>query len=289
MTRTLHYDLRKFIQEKEMPLRVVYMPPGVEAKKGFHKHNFSEIVLILSGSGIHFFNGEQCPLKAGDVLIIHPEAVHGYDHCDLELVNIIFDVRQLILPILDGVSAPLFRKFFPDKQNGFYGQVEPILSLQQEEQKNIFEIIQRISDELKNCRPGHNLFCMALFIEIIITLCRLHLKNDQINNPPAQRIGETIEYMNTHYQQQISTAQLAKIACRSRRNFFLHFKNTVGCTPIQYLIRVRISRAMELLLYTEMSIGDIAARCGFFDSNYFCKTFRAQTGFSPLQYRHNKR
>ena len=42
---------------------------------------------------------------------------------------------------------------------------------------------------------------------------------------------------------------------------------------------------MELLLYTELRIGDIAAQCGFSDSNYFCKTFRAQTGVSPRQSR----
>ena len=289
MDQTLHYSLKQFIPNREIPLGVIHMPSGKEARKKFHNHNYSEIVLILGGSGIHFFDGVQCPIKAGDILLVHPEAVHGYDHQDLELVNIIFDARQLMLPILDGTSMPLFRKIFPDKQSGFHGQPEPVLSLPPEEQSNIYGIIQRIADELKICRSGCNLFSMALFIEIIIILCRLHQKNVQPQDSPPQRIGETIEYMNTHYQQPISTVQLAKIACRSRRNFFLHFKNTVGCTPIQYLIRIRVSRAMELLLYTEMPVSDIAARCGFSDSNYFCKTFRAQTGFSPLQYRQRKR
>ena len=88
------------------------------------------------------------------------------------------------------------------------------------------------------------------------------------------------EYMNMHYQKEITIGELAKKACMSRRNYFLHFRKSVGCSPIQYLIRIRISHATELLLYTEMRIGDIAARCGSPDSNYFCKTFRAQTGVS---------
>lgn len=289
MNQTLYYRLKSYIPEKKIPLSVVYMPPGREVQKGFHKHNFSEIVLILGGSGIHFFDGGQCPVKAGDVLSIHPEAVHAYSHRDLELVNIVYDAQQLMLPILDGASLPLFRKLFPDRQSGFRGQAEPLLSLTPEDRKNIFGIIQRASDELKACRPGCSFLCMALFMEIIIALCRLHRKNDQAADSPPQWIGETAEYMNTHYQQPVSVAQLARIACRSRRNFFLRFKNAVGCTPIQYLIRIRVGRAMELLLYTEMPVGDVAARCGFPDSNYFSKTFRAHTGLSPLQYRKKNR
>ena len=42
---------------------------------------------------------------------------------------------------------------------------------------------------------------------------------------------------------------------------------------------------MKVTVYTELRIGDIAVQCGFSDSNYFCKTFRAQTGISPRLYR----
>ena len=70
-----------------------------------------------------------------------------------------------------------------------------------------------------------------------------------------------------------------------QRNFFLQFKNAAGCSPIQYLIKLRISRAEELLTDTTIPIGEIAGKCGFSDSNYFCKTFHRHTGMSPRQFR----
>ena len=285
MNYSLHYSLKQFIPQRKMPLGVVHMQQGQEAKKKFHNHNYSEIVIILNGSGTHFFEDKHCQVKSGDVLIIHQDANHAYDPNDLELVNIIYDSQALILPILDGASMALFRKFFPDKQSDFHGQAEPILSLPPEELENIFDKVKNIRAELKSCRPGCNLNSLALFIEIIIALCRSYQKNDQLDETPLSRISEAVEYMNTHYKQSVSVNDLAKKACMSRRNFFIHFKNMVGCSPLKYLILIRINRATELLLYTEMQIHDIATRCGFSDSNYFCRTFRTQTGFSPQQYR----
>ena len=285
MDYTLHYRLKQFIPTRTMPLGIIHMPSGKEARKKFHNHNYSEIVLILGGTGIHFLGGKQCKIKTGDVLVIHPEISHAYDSEDMELVNIIYDSRQLMLPILDGTSLALFRKFFPDSQSSFCGQVDPVLTLSPEEMKNMFDMILHLKQELESCRSGCNLCSLALFIEIIIALCRLFQKNDQKDELVLSGIGEVLEYLNTHYQQQVSIDQLARTACRSRRNFFLHFRNTVGCSPIQYLIRIRISRAIELLLYTELPIYDIAIRCGFSDSNYFCKVFHAQTGVSPRHYR----
>ena len=284
MNYLLHYSLKQFITQRRMPLGVVHMSRGQEAKKKFHNHNYSEIVLILDGSGTHYLESEHFPIKAGDVLIIHQNINHAYDPQDLELVNIIYDPQQLMLPILDGASMPLFRKFFPDSHSDFHGQVEPILSLAPEDMKNVFEKVKLIRTELKACRSGCNLRSLALFIEVIVELCRLY-KNDSVEETSLTRIGDALEYMNTHYKQPIAIDALAKKACMSRRNFFIHFKNTAGCTPLQYLTLIRINRATELLLYTEMQISDIAVRCGFSDSNYFCRTFHNQTGESPQQYR----
>ena len=282
MNPTLKFD--DLVSRDEIQLTVFYRPPGRDGRKFYHAHYFSEIVLILGGTGIHLCEGEQCPVKAGDVLVLHPGVTHAYDHQDLELVNIVYDAKKLILPVYDGVSMPLFRKFFPDAQESFRGQANPVLSLNSEEREKMFDKIKALKTERKSGRPGSQLFSQVLFLEIVISLCRLYEESTPAEKTPF-RIGEALEYMNQHYQQPVSIAQLAKKACMSRWTLFLHFKNAIGCSPIQYLNQIRIRRAMELLLYTELRIADIAGQCGFSDSNYFCKTFRAQTGISPRQYR----
>lgn len=63
------------------------------------------------------------------------------------------------------------------------------------------------------------------------------------------------------------------------------FRTATGTTPIEYLLEVRLRRAAELLRRTGLPVGEVAARCGFHDSNYFSKRFRALYGVSPRTFR----
>ena len=268
-----------------MPLGVVYMYRSSWRPKRFHDHDHSEIAIILKGRCTHLFEGQSVPVRAGDLLVVHPGSTHTYDQFEqLELVNIVYDARRLYLPILDGSRMPLFQILFPDDPEKIHRSAEPVLHLESNELETIAGMIRNMELELKSARPGSNLYSLAVFLQIVVMLCRLYSGTDQLKTMPFQ-IGEAVAYINTHYRQNITIEQLARKACMSRRNLFLQFKKTAGCSPIQYLLRLRISRATELLLYSELPVGDIAAQCGFSDSNYFCKIFRAQTGLSPRQFR----
>ena len=67
------------------------------------------------------------------------------------------------------------------------------------------------------------------------------------------------------------------------------FKSVTGRSPIDYLLQVRLGKAAERLLKTEASIAEIAAECGFPDSNYFSRQFRRHYHCSPRDYRNRKR
>lgn len=280
-----HYQLESHIPPGKMPLGVVSMYRTSWRPKRFHDHDHSEIAIILKGKCVHLFEGKSVPVQAGDLLVIHPGSTHTYDQFDqMEMINIIYDARRLYLPILDGSRMPLFQILFPDDPEKIHRSAEPVLHLAPDALETVAGMIRNMGMELKSTRPGNNLYCLAVVLQIVVILCRLYSGTDQLKTMPFQ-IGEAVAYINTHYHQAVSIEQLARKACMSRRNFFLQFKKTAGCSPIQYLIRLRISRATELLLYSEMSVGDIAAQCGFSDSNYFCRIFRVQTGMSPRQFR----
>ena len=58
-----------------------------------------------------------------------------------------------------------------------------------------------------------------------------------------------------------------------------------GMSPNNYLLRLRLCRAMNMLRETDMSVTEIAFACGFNDSNYFTSRFHREVGMSPLKYR----
>jgi len=67
------------------------------------------------------------------------------------------------------------------------------------------------------------------------------------------------------------------------------FSEKIGMSPTQFRLREKYKKAKFLLESTDMSVGEISDKLNFYDTAYFCRLFRKQTGMSPKQYRQNKR
>lgn len=102
---------------------------------------------------------------------------------------------------------------------------------------------------------------------------------------PASKLTDTIEYMQSHCDQNLSLSELAGQAQMSLHYFARCFKQATGLSPHQYLIRCRIERAKVLLRQNELPIGEIAQRAGFVDQSHLSRHFRQQTGLTPRQWR----
>ena len=79
--------------------------------------------------------------------------------------------------------------------------------------------------------------------------------------------------------------KLESMANMSRASYIRHFEALNGKTLNQYLTKIRIKNASDLLLNTNLTITEISMRCGFFDSSHFSKIFKKYKGKLPLQYR----
>lgn len=284
MLRNYHSTIRSYISEGKLPLWVVHREAGLHPARLFHDHEYSEIALIISGSARHILESENIPIEAGDLLVIHPGASHAYDHTEnMEIINLVYDRTKISLPILDGYSMPLFRIFFPGhgkQQNS----AKPVAHLEGQNLQETVRMIRRLEDELKNCWPGNLFYSLALFMEILVRISRI--SGYKI---PEQRvhflIGDAVSYMNRSFADAVQVEELARIAHMSQRSFHRHFRETVGCSPVDYLMQIRLQHASDLLINSNSTISEIAARCGFYDSNYFCKKFRKAFATTPRTFR----
>lgn len=93
------------------------------------------------------------------------------------------------------------------------------------------------------------------------------------------------EYIDAHIEQRISVEALAKLANLSVCYFVRAFKQSVGLTPHDYLVRRRVERTMELLSETDLSLSEIALAAGFSDQSHCARRFRQHVGMSPRDYR----
>ncbi|HPE95355.1 MAG TPA: AraC family transcriptional regulator [Bacillota bacterium] len=107
---------------------------------------------------------------------------------------------------------------------------------------------------------------------------------------PADMVLYSIRlYIQNNYMHTITIAQLAAVAHSSLSKFYHLFKESFGCTPIEYINMTRISYSAILLETTDMSVSDIAVAVGFADQFYYSKTFSKFYGLSPSQHRKLKR
>jgi AraC family transcriptional regulator len=92
-------------------------------------------------------------------------------------------------------------------------------------------------------------------------------------------------YISVHLQTRIEMANLARVAQCSRGRFQRAFRASFGCTPQQYVIRMRIQRAQHLMSMCTDSLREIAAECGFTDPSHFSHCFSSVVGERPSAWR----
>jgi len=99
------------------------------------------------------------------------------------------------------------------------------------------------------------------------------------------RMSEVLRYMAAHSAAPHTVAGLAGMARLSPYHFLRSFKATTGVTPHQWLLRARLRDAAGKLAMTKAPVTDIALDVGFEDLSNFTRTFHAEFGASPRQYR----
>ena len=102
-------------------------------------------------------------------------------------------------------------------------------------------------------------------------------------------IQEAISYMEQNYQREVTVEEIAN-ACQLNRSYFSKlFKQKKGCPPQEFLIRLRLSKAADLMRTTKVSIGDISASCGYPNQLHFSRAFKQRYGMSPREWRNQNK
>lgn len=100
-----------------------------------------------------------------------------------------------------------------------------------------------------------------------------------------RQVEQAIRWFSLQYQQQLSIEELARQLGYHRAHLFHAFKARTGLSPKQYLMKVRMDKAKQLLTGVALTVDQIASSVGFNDALYFSRQFRKITGMSPSEYR----
>ncbi|RAV21661.1 AraC family transcriptional regulator [Paenibacillus contaminans] len=100
---------------------------------------------------------------------------------------------------------------------------------------------------------------------------------------------QVIRYTIRNYREMISVERLARQMNYTPQYISRKFKEQMGCSPLDYVIRLRMDLARKLLRDTAATVQEVAAYVGYPDTAYFNRMFKKQTGSTPVQYRKDNR
>jgi len=107
----------------------------------------------------------------------------------------------------------------------------------------------------------------------------------QMRLPPECTVSPIVHYIYHHAERILSVRELAEACGMSERTLFRKIRTTLGVTPYELMLRIRLQKAAEALVQTRDTLSAIALSHGFCDQSTFTQHFRKQTGLTPRQFR----
>ena len=252
-----------------------------------HTHDFAELIFITSGGGRHWIDGDVYPVAAGDVFLIQGNTEHYFtERHNLGMYNIMFDDFYLKDHLHSLRSMPGFNAFFlfePTFRRSH--KFRSRLHISPDALFQATTLLRQMELENSAAAPGFDLVMLAQVLEIFVFLSREYSKE---KNPMARslfRLGEVISRLENDFLRHWTIADISRIAAMAPSTLLPAFRRATGVSPIRYLLDVRLTKAAERLLKSDDPVSEVAAACGFPDSNYFSRCFRRRYNCSPREFR----
>jgi len=252
-----------------------------------HSHDFCELVIVKQGQAMQCLEGIDMPITAGDVFLLQGHQKH-YFHSrqDLELINVMYNPKELGLPENELRRMPGYSAMFvlePNYRNEH--KFNSRLHIDQLALAHIDNITYEMEVECQQKIAGYEIFLRAKILELIAYLARTYTQGKSIESQALIRVGNVIGALENDYAKDWKLDELATIAHMSKSNLLTTFRKATHQSPIEYLIHLRIQRAMEMMRNMDVTITEIAFAVGFNDSNYFSRQFRKIAGISARQFK----
>ena len=254
----------------------------------WHWHDDLEILYVKSGKLRVRIPSESFDLSAGDCLVVNCGILHSAKaEPKCRLHSVVFN-PLLVTGNADSVYAVKY--------------LSPLISCgvfrsYRLKRKTDGEMVQSFTDAFRcmetdapgfefNVREKLSRFCYLLYRKYAANISG----SKAIRNQDDLRIRKMLDFIQTHYREDITLKEISGAADIGQRESLRCFKRSIQLSPVQYLLKYRIMKGAQLLIsHPADSISETAGSCGFDSPSYFTKTFRKFFGCSPKKYRCSSR
>jgi AraC-like DNA-binding protein len=266
------------------PFSIVYKTLD-ECPKFEHKHNFFELVYIISGAGQQCINKNSFAYKPGHMFLITPDDCHAFN---IETTTEFFFLRFNDIYLKNGgVHHENIQRLEYILHNANH-QPGCILK-NQPDKRLVAPMVEAIIREYEN----KDLYNKELVQQLVNTLIIVVARNiarylpEQVNMGTEERAMDILQYIqnNIYYPEKLKAENISNKFGISEAYLGKYFKRHAAETLQQYITNYKTKLIEHRLQFSDKRLNEIAAEFGFTDESHFNKFFKKQRVSSPKEFR----
>ena len=241
-----------------------------ESHRAFRKNLDSYLmVLVLSGSGTLMYDNVVYELQAGSCFFI--DCMIPYYHQSSTT-----DPWELMWVHFNGATSKEYYHYFRASS-------EPALSPRAFVQ--LKEKLESLLDVNTHSDFSAEIASSRLIVDLLSILLLEVTNATKEESGATQKLLDVRQYLDEHFTEKFSLDELSEHFFISKYHLSREFKNYFGITPSHYVIGKRITLAKRLLRFSDMTLDEISAACGFYDASYMNKQFKSSEGIGATEFR----
>ncbi len=239
---------------------------------GLHSHSHYEIFFLTKGEREYFFTNVAYHIQSPCLIIIPPHTMHMTEGGPFE--RTIIDVSE---DYLNGYEKAVLAE-----------KSTKILKPTDEQRNALAHLFKEMAETDRHSKHADEIL-NALFSYTIHYISKIEAPN--INSVSFERsyipplVLKAVNYLNVSYGENHTLASLSERFFVSKATIMYNFNKYIHCSPMDYLLTLRLSKAKEDLINSDKSIKEISELCGFSSPNYFSLIFKRKEHISPGNYR----
>lgn len=248
-----------------------------------HRHDFFEVLYLSNGTGHHVIDSNKYEIKPPCIFFMSPGQAHKIDFSnDIEGFIFIFTAEFYLIDKTNQNRLIEFPFFFTVQQDN-----PPLFLESATDVKFLESLFKRGVAELEK-GDNYSTELLRSILDLILTTSATLYKNRE--NPVNKGRGHILvkkffQLVEENYSKNLTVSQYADLLLITANHLTQTVTQLTGKTSLQIIKAKQVLEIKRLLVHTNLTVAEIAARLNFPDQSYFSKFFKRETGVSPLQYR----
>lgn len=240
-----------------------------------HDHDYWEFFAVLQGSYKHTLNDVSSVINENTAFLLRPETdKHCLTNNEKPSSHFTIRIRKSIMQRCCGMLSPeIYTRLMKETPSS--------ISLDKAQRNYILSLSSILNNE-QNKSERRNLLTNLIVLNIIQTVIT---QSNLIMDDKPKWLAELLVTLNLSENIGWTVEDIVANSNFSHTHLLRMFKQYMGMTLREYLTKLKMEKARNMLMHSKMSINQISEVLGYSDSPHFTRTFKRLYNMSPIQFR----